>query len=1425
MNNLIEILNSGGEKFVDFALSMLVQSSVLIVILLAADLLLRKKARAALRYWLWMLVLVKLVLPPTLSSPLSFGQLAGDKFSAIANRSPVTVTSEIPAPQPAPVPPDAYPPPYTGTQQTRYAQVPLAQTEPDAAARTDKGMLSSSAVMLVIWAGAAGAMLLLVIQRLFFVLGLSRQAAPAAGLLPETLEFCRRKMGVNLPVKLKISANATSPAVCGLFRPVILVPHDLAPTLGPGHLRAVLLHELGHIKRGDLWVNLVQTVLQVIYFYNPLLWLANAVIRRIREQAVDEMVQVAMAEKAKDYPETLLSVAKLAFGRPASALRLIGVVESKSQLKGRIKKMLNQPIPKTAKLGLAGLAAIIITAVLLLPMATAIDDKKSEIAEKSEFKATLANGVAVELVGVCDYPSQGKQWWRPDGSQLVRNIVTKDTSNYTDKNNAYEVAYDVKAPNDVSVGWPVIQGSTSSSGLDVIEPAGIEAVRAHIAVSGHSTTVKIPIASGPWTTIAQTTGQGQTNKIFGSKTLMFGPAEGTAEKLVLTTSDDLDSGDDYRLIAFDKQGNLHTSSKNWFSIKNLRQSTFVFVNLAPDAVDHFEFQTRPYHWVTFKNVSLDPGYKTDVQIDVEKPATPVNDEKAPRQEEKTSREDLLRKQLQTAVTLEFSPGMSFSDAIEVLKNSVEPPLNIVVMWQDLYDNADIERDTKINVDRMSAVSLQVALKLLLRSVSGFAKLDYALEDGVIVIATEAALPEKTGTGNRVEDNTPAENTEKRAGFPVKNEPSAIVKQAVLTISTCTETDPRVAQSLESLDGLDEEIVVKELADFLRSDKNTVRRAALYILWKGKFENIKPAVDEMIKLCEHEEEFTRGMAALALGANKEKESFAALCKMTLEDQSSYARRCAAYALGQLGVPQAEPTLEKALKDPDFNVRNNAEAALTMISQQEQYDVDANDDPCDAAPRVISTNPVSFSNDVSTDLKYIEVTFDQEMMDGSWSWTGGGDTYPKTTGKPQYDDSKKTCRLPVELEPGKAYWVGINSVSYKNFRSKSGVPAPWYIILFATKDAQGNPTPIPDDMLAEAKKINSQAEETARQKNAFHSSEQIPYTQQLVAQIRPDGTIDFVTTIKQINESNSDITTTSFINSDFVEVTSMSDGKGRPIRFTAEHKDNIYSYQLFFNEPIKPGDLMVYSHKGTMTGLIKPVKGLENTYRYYMRHWPGTGKPTRRIETFILPEDAKLISTTPTDMGRNMQNGRIVLNVNKIIPAGKSITTSFEYSLVTDQYHRVTELAYDDGKSAGKWSFSGGGHGVKFAAPTDGCILKAVKFYGSRYGEYEPPKEDFDLWICDNDFNIIKNFKFPYSLFAKRGYNKWVTLKVDDVKVPKDFAICLAFDPHQTKGIYVYYSKGSGRSYQGIPPEMEPFKDGNWMIRAIVEPPAGQAAARK
>jgi tetratricopeptide (TPR) repeat protein len=160
----------------------------------------------------------------------------------------------------------------------------------------------------------------------------------------------------------------------------------------------------------------------------------------------------------------------------------------------------------------------------------------------------------------------------------------------------------------------------------------------------------------------------------------------------------------------------------------------------------------------------------------------------------------------------------------------------------------------------------------------------------------------------------------------------IVKNAVETISTCAETDPKIKDATDSLAGLEPNRVVTEVCKYLNSDTETVRRAAIYTLWKGGLPDITTAQAKLIELCSHKENFTRGMAALTLGSIKTPVSFEAIKKMT-EDSDGYARRCAVYALGLYGDAAAVPVLEKALQDNDPLVKANAQAAITMLTPQE------------------------------------------------------------------------------------------------------------------------------------------------------------------------------------------------------------------------------------------------------------------------------------------------------------------------------------------------------------------------------------------------------------------------------------------------------------------------------------------------------------
>jgi hypothetical protein len=287
----------------------------------------------------------------------------------------------------------------------------------------------------------------------------------------------------------------------------------------------------------------------------------------------------------------------------------------------------------------------------------------------------------------------------------------------------------------------------------------------------------------------------------------------------------------------------------------------------------------------------------------------------------------------------------------------------------------------------------------------------------------------------------------------------IIKDAVATISTCAETDPKIKDATDSLAGLDSGLVVTEVCKYFDSDTDAIRRAAIYTLWKGGLPDITAAEAKLISLCSHKENFTRGMAALTLSSIKTAASFDAIEKMALED-SDYARRCAVYALGLYGDSAAIPIVEKALKDNDPMVKANAQTAMTLLKKNDAAGSDPN------APVIVKTSPEFGKTDVSPDLDKISVTFDQPMRDGSWAWCQYGENYPEVTGMPSFDKNFLTCSMPIRLQPGQVYLVGLNTPPYEGFHSRSGITARPGVMVFATKDPNGNPTPIPEQMMKKA-----------------------------------------------------------------------------------------------------------------------------------------------------------------------------------------------------------------------------------------------------------------------------------------------------------------------------------------------------------------------
>ncbi|HWQ90778.1 MAG TPA: M56 family metallopeptidase [Clostridia bacterium] len=204
--------------------------------------------------------------------------------------------------------------------------------------------LSTREVMSLVWAG--GCLCLVALAWWRYVrwkrLILRGQAITNPNLLA-LLDDARVAMGVRRPVKLVSMPGLNSPAVFGLRRVCLLLPQSATTKLSGQELRMVFLHEMAHIRRHDLELNVLFIGVQFLHWFNPLVWLASHRIRADGELVCDRMVmnRLLVAERS-NYGQLLLKLIG-EFQTPALS-GAIPVVGSKQEIKRRLLMIKNSRV-------------------------------------------------------------------------------------------------------------------------------------------------------------------------------------------------------------------------------------------------------------------------------------------------------------------------------------------------------------------------------------------------------------------------------------------------------------------------------------------------------------------------------------------------------------------------------------------------------------------------------------------------------------------------------------------------------------------------------------------------------------------------------------------------------------------------------------------------------------------------------------------------------------------------------------------------------------------------------------------------------------------------------------------------------------------------------------------------------------------------
>ncbi|HKR28808.1 MAG TPA: M56 family metallopeptidase, partial [Acidobacteriaceae bacterium] len=151
------------------------------------------------------------------------------------------------------------------------------------------------------------------------------------------LDALRRQMGIGRMIDLRLSRRIINPLTAGVLKPWILLPVTALTALSPDQLEVVLAHELAHIRRADYFWNLLQTVVETLFFFHPAVWYVSRRVRQEREFCCDDAV-VARCSDPSIYATALVRLEEERNASLRFAMALDG--HSRSGLRARILRIL-----------------------------------------------------------------------------------------------------------------------------------------------------------------------------------------------------------------------------------------------------------------------------------------------------------------------------------------------------------------------------------------------------------------------------------------------------------------------------------------------------------------------------------------------------------------------------------------------------------------------------------------------------------------------------------------------------------------------------------------------------------------------------------------------------------------------------------------------------------------------------------------------------------------------------------------------------------------------------------------------------------------------------------------------------------------------------------------------------------------------------
>jgi bla regulator protein BlaR1 len=239
-----------------------------------------------------------------------------------------------------------------GTADIKHRDEPKHGFRPD---------LNLNQALFLVWlSGVIGVGLCVVFKNIGFWIVVRKKSPVIDQGILDQLEACKREMKIRTEVSLVMTHKVKSPALFGYIHPQLLLPEGLLERLDQGKLRYVFLHELAHLKRHDIAISWLATVLQAIHWFNPFVWYAFYQMRIDQEIACDAYVLSQLErDQSTHYAHTLVGLLEC-FHENRQVPALAGILESKSRIRRRIITIVqNRQYSKTLSFSAVSLFLVI----------------------------------------------------------------------------------------------------------------------------------------------------------------------------------------------------------------------------------------------------------------------------------------------------------------------------------------------------------------------------------------------------------------------------------------------------------------------------------------------------------------------------------------------------------------------------------------------------------------------------------------------------------------------------------------------------------------------------------------------------------------------------------------------------------------------------------------------------------------------------------------------------------------------------------------------------------------------------------------------------------------------------------------------------------------------------------------------------------